>query len=93
MAKIWSRVLYGENNKDAAPIGIHDNFFELGGHSLSATVMSAKIKSETGIELSLTEIFKMPTIKGISSIINALNWAGSSESNQDSSEEQMEMII
>ena len=63
LVKIWSEVL----NVDG--IGINDNFFELGGHSLKATIMVSKIYKILNVEIPLKEIFKVPTIKGMSEYI------------------------
>ena len=57
---IWSEVL------EAEKIGINDNFFELGGHSLKAMLLISKIHKELNKEVPLVELFKSPTIKGIS---------------------------
>jgi len=65
VAKIWSEML-GINN-----IGIHDNFFDLGGHSLLATQTLVKIANETGVLLSVAEIFNTPTISDIARKIDA----------------------
>ncbi len=63
LVAIWSEVLRVES------IGINDNFFELGGHSLKATSLAAKIHKGLNVEIPLKEIFKAPTIKGISEYI------------------------
>jgi len=63
LVAIWSEVLRVEG------IGINDNFFELGGHSLKATSLAAKIHKGLNVEIPLKEIFKKPTIKGISEYI------------------------
>ncbi|MCB2311578.1 amino acid adenylation domain-containing protein [Clostridium tagluense] len=63
LVKIWSEVLGVEN------IGINHNFFDLGGHSLKATILISKIHKELNVEVPLKEIFKSPTIKGISEYI------------------------
>ncbi|WP_443659035.1 non-ribosomal peptide synthase/polyketide synthase [Clostridium algidicarnis] len=63
LVKIWSEVLGAEN------IGINDSFFELGGHSLKAMTLISKIHKETNKEVSLKELFKSPTIKGLSKFI------------------------
>jgi len=63
LAAIWSDVL----NKER--IGIYDNFFELGGHSLKGTILISKIHKELNVELPLRELFKSPTISGISEYI------------------------
>jgi len=60
LAAIWQEVLGAEK------IGVGDSFFELGGHSLKATVMTAMVHRELGIEIPLREVFKEPTIKGLS---------------------------
>lgn len=63
LASIWSEVL------EADKIGINDNFFELGGHSLKATVLISKIHKGLNVKVPFREIFKSPTIKGISRYI------------------------
>ncbi len=64
LVNIWQEILKIEK------IGINDNFFELGGHSLKAANLAAKIHKALNIEIPLREIFKAPTIKGISEYIN-----------------------
>ncbi len=63
LVDIWREVLGVER------IGINDSFFELGGHSLKATSLVAKIHKILNIEIPLRQIFKAPTIKGISEYI------------------------
>ncbi|MBU3179544.1 non-ribosomal peptide synthetase, partial [Clostridium estertheticum] len=65
LVAIWSKVLGIEK------IGINDNFFELGGHSLKATILLGRIYKELNVEVPLKEIFKSPTIKGISEYIQS----------------------
>jgi len=60
LAQIWSELL------DRKRIGIYDNFFELGGHSLTATVLASRIHKELNVELPLKELFRNPTISGVS---------------------------
>ena len=60
LVEIWREVLERE------PIGINDNFFELGGHSLKATVVIGRIHKALKVELPLKELFRTPTISGIS---------------------------
>jgi amino acid adenylation domain-containing protein len=62
LTEIWQEVLHIKK------IGINDNFFELGGHSLKAVQLVVKMKKyELGI--SLSEIFKHPTIFDLSNHI------------------------
>ncbi|NIM17931.1 MAG: amino acid adenylation domain-containing protein, partial [Candidatus Aminicenantes bacterium] len=63
---IWQEIL-GVN----ISIGINDNFFELGGHSLKATVITSRIYKEFGIKIPLVEIFRFPTIRGLSGYMEA----------------------
>jgi amino acid adenylation domain-containing protein len=65
LAGIWADVL-GTNIE---AIGIHTNFFELGGHSLKATLLAAKISDILNRQVPLVEIFKVPTIAGLSRYI------------------------
>jgi len=66
LAAMWQEILGIEE------IGINDNFFELGGHSLNAVSLIGRIHREIGVEVSLKEIFKTPTIKGLSEYIGSL---------------------
>jgi len=60
LTRIWRETL----NKNK--IGIYDNFFELGGNSLRGTVLVTRIHKELSVEVPLKELFRMPTIAGIS---------------------------
>jgi len=70
LAKLWQDILHVE------PIGINNNFFELGGHSLKATTLSATIQKELIFEVPLKEIFKTPTIKGLSEYMTSVGRNG-----------------
>ncbi|HLP45748.1 MAG TPA: amino acid adenylation domain-containing protein, partial [Candidatus Kapabacteria bacterium] len=65
LVEIWSEVL-GQTS-----IGIDDDFFELGGHSLKATILTSKIHKSFNSRVLLAEIFKTPTIRGLSGTIRA----------------------
>jgi amino acid adenylation domain-containing protein len=75
LAGIWAEILGIE--KDV--ISMDSNFFALGGHSLKATVMVAKIHKEFNRVVTLSEIFKAPTIEGITSLIGIIDWAENKE--------------
>ncbi|MNO56717.1 Gramicidin S synthase 2 [compost metagenome] len=62
LAELWQQVLSVEQ------IGIHDNFFELGGHSLKAIQIVSKAR-ESGISISLNQLFQEQTISGLSRMI------------------------
>lgn len=64
MCELWQQLLR------LPRIGVNDNFFNLGGHSLLATRMVSKLRSELGIELSISQIFDHPTITQLDRIIS-----------------------
>jgi len=59
LVEIWSDCLGIE------PIGVRDNFFDFGGQSLRATRVLTRVRSELGVELSLTALFKTATIEAM----------------------------
>lgn len=65
MTRIWGELLNMEEEK----ISIDANFFEAGGQSLKATVLMAEIHKEFNVKLTLGEIFKTPTIRGLAESI------------------------
>ncbi|MGB5686386.1 MAG: alpha/beta fold hydrolase, partial [Candidatus Electrothrix sp.] len=56
LISIWEAVL------NQSKISIHDNFFELGGHSLLALQLMAKIHQHFDLKLSVSSLFKSPTV-------------------------------
>ncbi|MCX6583774.1 MAG: amino acid adenylation domain-containing protein, partial [Candidatus Aminicenantes bacterium] len=73
LVKLWSEIL----SRDAlhasqlqTSLGIDDNFFHLGGHSLKATQLTARIHRTFNVKISLAELFKAPTIRGIAATIS-----------------------
>ncbi|UCH97724.1 MAG: amino acid adenylation domain-containing protein, partial [Candidatus Aminicenantes bacterium] len=68
LQEIWSDILL-HTSQLRSSIGIDDNFFQLGGHSLKATALAAKIHRLFDVRLPLVEIFKRPTIRGLSQYI------------------------
>ena len=61
LVEIWSHILEIEKIN----ISIETNFFEIGGHSLNAEILRSRIHKEFNVKLSLVEIFKTPTIRGL----------------------------
>ncbi len=53
----------------------HDDFFALGGHSLLAARLAGRLSGDFGFEIAVGEIFKKPTIKQLSDLIDAQYWA------------------
>ena len=62
---LWAIIL----NIKSEVISIDSNFFQLGGHSLKATILASRIHKELNLKLPLAEIFKNPTIRGLSEYI------------------------
>ncbi len=65
LIELWAEVV-GVGKES---IGIEDNFFELGGHSLKATILISKIHKRMNAKVPLGELFKTPTIRGLSRYI------------------------
>ncbi|UCH95646.1 MAG: amino acid adenylation domain-containing protein, partial [Candidatus Aminicenantes bacterium] len=62
LVEIWAKILGIE--KDI--IGIDSNFFELGGHSLKATALVSRLHKNLDVKISLAQVFKTPSIRGLS---------------------------
>jgi amino acid adenylation domain-containing protein len=65
IAEIWKRVL------QVNEIGIDDNFFTAGGHSLLATRVMTAIRKELEVQVSISDLFKKPTIAELAAQVNA----------------------
>lgn len=63
---IWEAVL---QNTDIQP---EDDFFELGGHSLMASQMIVLLNKEFGIELDFEDVFRHPTVAGLTAFIDSV---------------------
>jgi FkbH-like protein len=66
LVRIWSDCLGVE------PIGTRDNFFDFGGQSLRATRVLTRVRTELGVELTLTALFKTPTIEAMAAEIGEM---------------------
>ena len=65
IAAIWRDVLGLEQ------VGATDNFFDLGGHSLLLVRVHDQLKETLKIELSLVDLFRLPTIKRQTEMLEA----------------------
>jgi len=67
LAKIWGGILKIDQ------ISVNSNFFNIGGDSLVGTRIIAKVREESGIDISLRMLFEFPTIKELSEQIENLS--------------------
>jgi amino acid adenylation domain-containing protein len=63
LAEVWGKVLGIEK------VSINDNFFNLGGDSILSIQVMALAK-KNGLDLSIQQLFKYPTIRGLSQTLN-----------------------
>jgi iturin family lipopeptide synthetase A len=89
LQEIWSEVLIIEREK----ISIDANFFELGGHSLKAVALISQIHKKMDVRIFLSEIFKAPTIGGLSSLVEAISLENEQEVEVFDGEERVELIL
>ncbi|WP_438010574.1 amino acid adenylation domain-containing protein [Sorangium sp. So ce321] len=76
--EVW-RELFGTSQ-----IGIDDNFFALGGHSMLAVQFVNKMYKEYGIDISVSLLFEVPTIAGLSEAVETALWAAGSQRSEAS---------
>ncbi|MCP5051556.1 MAG: amino acid adenylation domain-containing protein, partial [bacterium] len=72
LSELWREIL----EPGVEQIGIDDNFFQLGGHSLKAIMMGSKVHQRLNLKVSLMEIFKYPTIRGLAAHLKQMDSTG-----------------
>jgi amino acid adenylation domain-containing protein len=60
---IWAEIL------NIKQIGIYDDFFELGNHSTLAIQLVHRIRNVFSLDLSLQELFHVPTVEGMAATV------------------------
>lgn len=74
LAGLWTAVLGLER------IGREQNFFELGGHSLLVVQLQRDLERELERQISLTDLYRFPTIRGLADHLEAA--AGAPQADQ-----------
>lgn len=64
IATIWQELL------NVPQVGLNDNFFDLGGHSLLTVQAHRQLKEVVDKELSITDMFRFPTIRALVDYLN-----------------------
>jgi amino acid adenylation domain-containing protein len=70
IASIWAEIL------NLKQVGIYDDFFALGGHSLLATQVISRLRKAFKVDLSLRQLFEMPTVVELAKQIETAMKAG-----------------
>jgi hypothetical protein len=50
-------------------VGVHDNFFDLGGHSLLLVRVHGRLCEALGVNLSVIDLFRFPTVSALASFL------------------------
>jgi natural product biosynthesis luciferase-like monooxygenase protein len=73
IAEVWKDVL------KLAQVGTRDNFFDLGGHSLLAVQAHRRLKEALQRDLSITDIFRFPTIQSLATYLTEGSQGGAQQ--------------
>jgi amino acid adenylation domain-containing protein len=78
IAGIWCELLQVDR------VGIDDSFFDLGGHSLLILQAHHRLSEVTDSELSITDMFRFPTIRALTQYLSQDGGDGDQITSQDS---------
>jgi acyl carrier protein len=73
--------------------GIFDNFFDLGGHSLMAARLMARLRSASGVDLPLRDLFAHATIAALAEVIDGRQWLQNSRDPMESAGIREEIML
>lgn len=64
IAALWCDVL------GLASVGVRENFFDVGGHSLLLIQVQERLRTQSGLEISVADLFKYPTVHGLAAFLD-----------------------
>ena len=73
--------------------GVSDNFFDLGGHSLMAARLISGLRTASGVDLPLRDLFVRPTVAALAEAIDARKWIENSKAPTDSPADREEIVL
>jgi hypothetical protein len=85
IAGVWQEVL------KLPTVGVQDNFFDLGGHSLLAVQVHSRLKKVLERDLSITDLFRFPTVRGLAAFLGGTSNEGAVKSGMDRAAQRREM--
>ena len=86
IAKVWQETLKLDK------VGINDNFFDLGGHSLLIVKVHSQLKAQLEQPVSLTDLYRCPTIKSLTAFLNSGGAAESMKKSSDRAQRRRAMM-
>ncbi|BAU65709.1 amino acid adenylation domain protein [Stanieria sp. NIES-3757] len=86
ISQIWQEILQREN------IDVNDNFFDVGGHSLLLAQVQKKLESSFQINLTITDLFKYPSISSLATYLNQRENNSFTITNRNNSEQLINRI-
>jgi acyl carrier protein len=87
ISKVWEESLRLDQ------VSTKDNFFDVGGHSLLMVKVQSKLKEALNREISMTDLFKYPTISSLAQYLNnGQSESASQDQIQSRAERQKEAV-
>jgi hypothetical protein len=80
IASLWQELL------NVPKVGMNDNFFDMGGHSLLAVQAHRQLREMIEGEISITDMFRFPTIRSLTEYLSHDSGNGSQTNGQKSTD-------
>jgi acyl carrier protein len=87
ITEIWAEVL------KVPTVGPRDNFFDLGGHSLLMVHVLNKLRAKTTRELSMTDMFRYPTVEALAGFLRGSSGSGQLNKVQERAAQRRERLL